>query len=103
MADEGTPEDFARMFGALRGADNSEPAETIEPPTTPPDREAIADRHGIPQLEPQLVGETAEELEADAAAKAALLQVFSPSPLKVAAHEAIVRGIHGTEETEGDV
>ena len=41
-----------------------------------PDRADIARRHGIPHLAEKLVGETAQELEADAAARAALLQMF---------------------------
>ncbi len=41
------------------------------------DRSAICRRHGIdPRLADQLVGETAEELEADAAARAAIAQMF---------------------------
>jgi hypothetical protein len=43
-----------------------------------PDREEIAKRHGIPQLAAKLVGDTEPELEADAAAKAAVIRMFSP-------------------------
>jgi hypothetical protein len=44
-------------------------------------REEIARRHGIPDLAPKLVGETAEELEADAAAKARVIRMLSPRDL----------------------
>ena len=44
-------------------------------------REEIAARHGIPRLADKLVGETAEELEADAAAKAGVLRLLSPIDL----------------------
>jgi hypothetical protein len=40
------------------------------------DRADIAGRHGIAHLAHKLVGDTPEQLEADAAAKAALLQAF---------------------------
>jgi hypothetical protein len=110
-SDEGTPEDFAAMAAALRGPDSSEAesaggaedSSTSAENTGPtPDRAEIGRRHRIPNLADQLVGETAAELEADAAAKAALLQVFTPSPWKTAANEAIVRAIHGTDEAEGN-
>jgi hypothetical protein len=44
-------------------------------------REEIAGRHGIPQLAHTLVGETTEELEADAEAKARMIRMLSPRRL----------------------
>ena len=46
-------------------------------------RDEIAARHGIPHLAHKLVGETAEELEADAAAKAGVIRFLSPLDLNV--------------------
>jgi hypothetical protein len=45
------------------------------------DRAEIARKHGIAHLAPKLVGETAEELDADAQAKAALIRMLSPRKL----------------------
>jgi hypothetical protein len=44
-------------------------------------REETAARHGIRHLADKLVGETAEELEADAAAKAGVIRFLSPMDL----------------------
>lgn len=50
------------------------------------DRADIARRHGIPHLADKLVGETAAELEADAAARAAVIQMLGrptePEPVE---------------------
>jgi|GEM_PF-6121353 len=46
------------------------------------DREDIARRHGIEHLADRLVGDTPEALEADAAAKAAIIGMFSPRQLE---------------------
>ena len=51
------------------------------------DRQEIAGRHGIPHLANELTGDTAEALEADAAAKAAIVEMFGgefnyPEPAK---------------------
>lgn len=45
-------------------------------------REDIARRHGIEHLADKLVGDTAEALEADAAAKAAIIGMFAPRQLE---------------------
>jgi hypothetical protein len=42
------------------------------------DRAEIARRHGIGHLADKLVGETGAELEADAAARASIIRLFSP-------------------------
>ena len=52
-----------------------------------PDAAEIAKRHGIPHLADKLVGETAEELDADAEAKAALIRMVSPRDLNEPAYE----------------
>jgi hypothetical protein len=46
------------------------------------DRQDIAKRHGIPHLAHKLVGETEEELDADAQAKAAFIRMLSPRKLE---------------------
>jgi hypothetical protein len=47
------------------------------------DREEIAKRHGIGHLADKLVGETDAELEADAAARASIIAMFTPRELDV--------------------
>ncbi|CAN5794419.1 hypothetical protein BH24ACT25_BH24ACT25_04720 [soil metagenome] len=46
------------------------------------DRADIARRHGIEHLADKLVGDTPEALEADAAAKAAIIGMFAPRQLE---------------------
>ena len=101
MADEGSVEDFQRMASEVLSAKQPEEPTDEGPPAAPPpvSREYIAERHGTPQLAPKLVGTTAEELEADAAAKAALLQVFQVPAQKQAINEAVVRMVHGEDES----
>jgi hypothetical protein len=51
------------------------------------DRNEIARRHGLPpEHAPKLVGETVAELEADAAARAALLQALGPFDMNRSVH-----------------
>jgi hypothetical protein len=45
------------------------------------DRQEIAKRHGIAHLADKLVGETADQLDADAQAKAALIRMLAPRRL----------------------
>lgn len=70
---EGTAQDFARLLGGP------------EPQPAGPDaeqRRAIAQRHGLaPEMGDRLRGETPAELEADAAAVAALTQRPEPTEL----------------------
>src|SRR5687767_5630147 len=51
------------------------------------DRDEIASRHGIPEQADQLVGDTPEALEADAAARAALRSMFGSLTPRVAVEE----------------
>ena len=61
---------------------------------------AVAERHAIPHLAHKLVGATAAELEADAAARAALIQMFQPSAFKQADHARIIHAVHGGGDDE---
>jgi hypothetical protein len=101
----GNAEDLQRLGDLLsekQGEPAPEPAATQPEPQPAPDRQAIAERHGVPGMAWKLVGETAEELEADAAAKAALLRVFQPSPAKQARNEAIIRALHGEADGQAE-
>jgi hypothetical protein len=57
------------------------------------DAREIASRYGIPHLAHKRVGETAEELEADAAAKAGLIRLLSPRDLNEEPPEPPIEGL----------
>lgn len=59
------------------------------------DRQEIARRHGIEHLAHQLTAETSEELEADAAAKAAIIAMFTPRLLGEAPPEPAEPPVRG--------
>lgn len=62
------------------------------------DPTAIARRHGIEHLAHKLVGTTAAELEADAAAKAALIRAFTPRRLDEQTPEPAEPPVEGLPE-----